>query len=136
MSATTPSTARLAANNGNYVFVQAAGNATALTINPATLTLTANAASRNYGSADPALSGTVTGFVLGQNQASATGGTLIFTSAATASSNVGTYAIAGSGLTANNGDYVFVQAAANATALTITTATLTYVADAASRTYR
>jgi hypothetical protein len=30
------------------------------------------------------------------------------------------YLVSGSGLTANNGNYVFVQAAANATALTIT----------------
>jgi MBG domain (YGX type) len=45
-----------------------------------------------------------------------------FTSTATSLSNVGSYAINGSGLTANNGNYVFVQAAGNATALTITPA--------------
>jgi hypothetical protein len=37
-------------------------------------------------------------------------------------SNVGSYAINGSGLTANNGNYSFVQTAGNATALTITPA--------------
>uniref|UniRef100_UPI0025BC6965 two-partner secretion domain-containing protein n=1 Tax=Aquabacterium sp. TaxID=1872578 RepID=UPI0025BC6965 len=47
----------------------------ALTINPATLTYTANAASRTYGASNPAFSGTVTGFVNGENQASATTGT-------------------------------------------------------------
>jgi hypothetical protein len=46
---------------------------------------------------------------------------------------VGSYAIDGSGLSAQN--YVFVQAQTNADALTIDPATLTYVADAVSRTY-
>jgi hypothetical protein len=125
----------LTANNGNYTFVQAAGNATALTVTAATLTYTANAASRAYGAANPAFSGTVTGFVGSDTQGNATTGTLTFTSPATSSSNVGSYAINGSGLTANNGNYTFVQAAGNATALTVTAATLTYTANAASRTY-
>jgi hypothetical protein len=115
----------LTANNGNYNFVQASGNAAALTIDPATLTYAASAASRAYGSANPTLSGTLTGFVNGETQASATGGTLIFASPATAANKVGSYAINGSGVTANNGDYNFVQAASNATALTIDPATLT-----------
>jgi hypothetical protein len=125
----------LTANNGNYTFVQAAGNATALTVTPATLTYTANAASRDYGAANPAFSGTVTGFVNSETQVGATAGTLAFTSSATAASNVGSYAINGSGLTANNGNYTFVQAAGNATALTVTPATLTYTANTASRDY-
>ena len=125
----------LTANNGNYTFVQAAGNATALTITAATLTYTANTASRTYGASNPAFSGTVTGFVNGDTQASATTGTLTFTSPATSTSNVGSYAINGSGLTANNGNYTFVQAAGNATALTITAVTLTYTANTASRAY-
>jgi MBG domain-containing protein len=50
---------------------QAAGNATALTVDPALLTYTANAANRTYGSSNPAFSGTVTGFVNGETQASA-----------------------------------------------------------------
>src|SRR5262249_42861733 len=100
----------LTANNGNYVFAQAAGNAAALSITPATLTYTANAASRTSGAAAPAISGTVTGFVLGQSQATATTGTMTFTTPAVTSSNVGSYAIDGSGLTANNGNYVFAQA--------------------------
>jgi filamentous hemagglutinin family protein len=117
----------------NYVFVQAAGNGTALTIDPATLTYTANTASRTYGAANPAFGGTVTGFVNGDTLAADTTGTLVFTSPATAASNVGSYAINGSGLSAQN--YVFVQAAGNSTALTINPATLTYIADTASRTY-
>ena len=95
-----------------------------LMVNPASLTYTANAASRTYGAANPALSGTITGFVAGDTQASATMGTATFTTPATSASNVGTYAINGSGLTANNGNYVFSQAVANATALTINPALL------------
>ena len=126
----------LTVTSTNYVstIAQAAGNTTALTINPATLTYLANATSQTYGTANTGLSGTVsTGFVLGQTQASATVGTLSFNSSPTASSNVGYYAITGSGLTADNGDYIFVQAAANASALTITPATLTYTANPVSR---
>jgi hypothetical protein len=101
----------------------------------ATLTYTANTASRAYGAANPPISGTVTGFVDGQNQGSATTGTLTFTTTATAASPVGSYPIDGSGLTANNGDYTFVQAASNATALTVYAATVTgsiYVLDPAA----
>ncbi len=110
----------LSANNGNYTFVQASGNSTALIITDAILTYTASAASRIYGDAVPVFSGTITGFVNGDNQATATTGTLIFTTTATATSNVGTYAINGSGLTATNDNYSFAQAAVNSTALSIT----------------
>ena len=106
----------------NYGFQFATGT---LHIDPATLTYTANAAERLYGAANPAFTGSVGGFVNGESQASATTGTLAFSSPATPTSNVGLYAINGSGLTANNGNYVFAQAAANATALTIDPATLT-----------
>jgi filamentous hemagglutinin family protein len=115
----------------NYVFVQAAGNATALTINPATLTYVANSANRLYGAPNPTLSGMVTGFVNGDTLKSATTGTLAFATSATVNSNVGNYSVTGSGLNAAN--YVFVQANANASALTVNPATLTYVANAASR---
>jgi len=97
----------------------------ALTITQAALTYTANAASRSYGAANPALSGTTTGYQGSDTQANATTGTLSFATLATPSSNVGTYLITGSGLTANNGNYSFVQAAANTTALTITQALAT-----------
>jgi hypothetical protein len=90
-----------------------------LVINAATLTYTANAASMTYGSAVPGLSGSVSGFVGTDNQGNATTGTLTFTPATTSTSGVGSYAINGTGLTANNGNYTFVQATGNATALTI-----------------
>ena len=95
-----------------------------LTYTPATLTYTANTATTTYGQA-PTLSGTVTGFVNGQNEATATTGTLSFTTPATVFSNVGSYAVNGSGLTANNGNYTFTQASGNANALSITQATVT-----------
>ena len=116
----------LTANNGNYVFVQAPGNSTALIITDALLTLTATAASRIYGDANPVFTGTVTGFVNGDTQASATIGTLTFTSAATLTSNAGTYLINGAGLTANNNNYSFAEATANSTALTITKRSLDF----------
>ncbi len=124
----------LTANNSNYTFLQNAGNATALTVNPAALAYTADTVSRMYGAANPTLTGTVAGFVNGDTQASATSGSLTFTSPATATSNVGSYGITGSGLTANS-NYSLGQAAGNATALTINPALLTYTADTASRTY-
>jgi autotransporter-associated beta strand protein len=88
------------------------------TVTQATLTYVANPAFRLVGAANPTFSGTVTGFVNGETQAGATTGTLAFTTTATASSPAGNYPIDGSGLSAGN--YNFVQAAANATALTIT----------------
>ena len=118
---------------GNYIFTQAAGNATALAITPALLTYVANATSREYGLANPLLGGTVTGFRNGDTIASATTGALTWTTNANAGSNVGNYAINGSGLSATN--YVFTSAAGNATALTITPALLTYVANSVSREY-
>ncbi|MGA3285767.1 MAG: YDG domain-containing protein [Verrucomicrobiota bacterium] len=102
-------------NNYNYSFVNSANG----TITAATLTYTANPANMTYGSAVPGLSGSVSGFVGSDTQGNATTGTLTFTTPATSSSGVGSYAINGSGLTANNGNYTFVQAAGNATALTI-----------------
>ncbi|MFO0967351.1 MAG: MBG domain-containing protein [Gemmataceae bacterium] len=125
----------LTANNGNYTFVQASGNATALSVTPATLTYVATTATKAYGASIPTLNGSVTGFVNGDTQASATTGTLAFSTTATSASNVGGYAVTGSGLTANNGNYTFVQAAGNATAFSITPATLAYTATPASRPY-
>jgi len=104
-----------------------------LGITPATLTYVATQTSRTYGAANGTLGGDVTGFVLDQTQATATTGTLAFSSVATASSGVGTYSVVGSGLAANAGNYVFVQAPPNATALTVTPATATVTAENATR---
>jgi hypothetical protein len=115
----------LTANNGNYTFVQAAGNTTALIVNPATLTYTATPTTSTYGSTPSVNAGTVTGFVNGDTLVNATTGVLGFATTATSASNTGSYAINGSGLTANNGNYTFVQAPANATALIVNPATIT-----------
>jgi len=114
-----------ASQAGNTNYNAAPDVPQSFTVNPATLTYKADAKTRAYGVANPPFTGTVTGFVNGDTQTSATTGTLTFSSSATTASNVGSYAINGSGLTANNGNYTFVQAASNATALTITQVTLT-----------
>ena len=114
-----------------------------LTINPAALTVTytADPLSRIYGAANPAFTGTqrATGLVNGATLAGVTSGTAVYGSPATSGSNVGSYAITGSGLSGNSGNYTFnfVQAAGNATALSITpaSATITYTANPFSRLY-
>jgi filamentous hemagglutinin family protein len=122
----------LIANNGNYQFSYAAGNAAAFQVTPATLTYNAAAASFGTGQTPTGLSGTLSGFVLADSQANATAGTLTWTTSASAASAPGRYAIDGGGLTATN--YVFVEATANATALTVQAGTSPAVlgADAAA----
>ena len=117
----------------NYVFTGRMDGR--LTVTPATLTLTAAAASREYGAADPAFAATVTGFKNGETLASATSGAFVFASDATAASGVGQYRVDVSGLTAASGNYVFTQDVANATALTVTPATLTVTAGNLAKTY-
>jgi filamentous hemagglutinin family protein len=104
------------ANNPNYDLTYVGAN---FAITPATLTYTANTASRFVGGSDPVFGGTVTGFVNLETQASATTGLRVFTTTATGASVAGLYPINGSGLTATNGNYVFVQAPGNAVAYTI-----------------
>ncbi len=89
------------------------------TINAATLTYVATAANGYQGSALPSLTGTVTGFAGSDTLVSATTGTLSWATSATSASAAGSYPIYGSGLNANFGNYVFVQALGNATALTM-----------------
>jgi len=112
---------------GNGVFDAAVQRQQTLTISKATLTYVANAATKVYGAANPPLSGTITGFKYADNLVGATAGTATFTTTAATTSGVGSYAITGAGLTAAN--YTFVQAAANATALTISPKALIIAAD-------
>jgi hypothetical protein len=87
-------------------------------VTPAPLTVTANPASRTYGAANPAFSGTVTGAV-GSDSFSES-----FTTSATSSSNVGSYAIVPSASGSQLANYTVtvvdgtltVNAAATATA--------------------
>jgi gliding motility-associated-like protein len=101
--------------SNNYTINYTSAN---LAIGKANLTYVATAASRPFQSVDPTYTGSVTGFVNGDNLASAISGTLSFTTTATLNSPMGNYPINGSGLSAAN--YDFVQDASNATALTIT----------------
>ncbi len=108
---------------GNYTFAGLTGS---YTVTPATLmvTYTATAASTTYGVAPGALTGTytATGLVDGDNL----GGSAAFTSSVSATTHVGTYAITGSGITADsNYTLTSVQAAGNATALAVNPASLT-----------
>ena len=160
VSVTSPATAasgvgQYALTGANAVFGQGQAsnytiayntNATGLTINPASLlvTYTANAASRLYGQSNPPLTGSVaaSGLVNNETLAGVTIGTAVFTTTANAISNVGQYAILGSGLSAASSNYSFsfAQAPGNATALTITPAQLSTVVTAslvgsASKTY-
>jgi hypothetical protein len=118
-------------NVGNYAYTfgtMSAGsnytlafttNPATFAINPATLYYVAYPSIQTFGVAFSPFAGTVTGFVRGDTQTSATTGALTFTTTATSSSPPGSYAIDGSGLTANFGNYIFVQAAGNAGALTL-----------------
>jgi hypothetical protein len=103
---------------GNYTITQPTGLSANIT--QATLTFNATAATSISGTIPSGLSGTVSGFVTGDTLANSTSGTLSWTTSAIGSSPAGSYAIDGGGLTAAN--YLFTQAAANATALTLTAA--------------
>ena len=95
-------------------------------ITPAQLLYTASTTggSRPYGAANPAFSGNVTGLVGGDTLVSVTSGSPVFTSSATAASNVGTYPVMGSGLTLNNANYTLAQAPGNATAFAVNPITI------------
>jgi hypothetical protein len=124
-------TSGMSLTNPNYTLAGASGS---VTITPATLTYVADPAQRTYGSANPAFTGHITGFVGTDTLANATTGTLGFTSPASASSGVGAWAINGAGLVADDGDYIFLQASGNASALTITPLTPP-VSQSAARVY-
>ena len=100
--------------SSNYAITYAAAS---LSITPATLTYTAAPAIFFSGQTPYGLSGTVTGFMAGDTLAGSTTGLLAWTTTANATSQPGQYSITGSGLSATN--YVFAQAAGNATALTL-----------------
>jgi hypothetical protein len=117
----------------NYVFTGRMDGR--LTVTPATLTVAATATMREYGAANPAFAATVTGFKNGENLATATSGSYVFAAAATATSGIGQYRVDVTGLTSPSGNYVFAQDAANATALTVTPATLTVTASNVAKTY-
>ena len=77
-----------ASSNANYTITYASGT---LTVTPASLTVTASNKSRTYGAANPVFTASFAGFVNGDT-AAALSGALMFSTTATASSAVGTYA--------------------------------------------
>jgi filamentous hemagglutinin family protein len=104
------------ADAGNYVLAQPATQARA-SITPATLTYAADAVSKPVGQPVPLLTGSITGLVGSDTLATATTGTLGFSTTASADSPLGSYPVLGSGLVARN--YVFTQAPGNASALSV-----------------
>ena len=121
------------AASANYSVTYNGANLTILP-RPLTVTYTASAASRTYGDANPALTGSVisAGLVNGDSL----GGAPVWSTPATATSAVGAYRVTGSGLSASsNYRLTTVQAAGNATALTIIPRAITITADALTRYY-
>ena len=115
------------ADAANYDLVQP-DNITA-DIAKASLLYTAAPVTLTGGRTPEGLRGSVSGLLGNDSLADATHGSLAWTSPATASSPAGSYAITGSGLSST--DYVFVQADANAQALTLQSASLPPPAQAA-----
>ena len=116
----------LASSNYDFSFVPGT-----LTITKAPLTITADDASRVYGSANPAFSYTATGFVNGDSSTVLSGAPSLGTSATSASS-VGsdTISAAAGSLSASNYDFTFAPGT-----LDITPAPLTVTILGANRTY-
>ena len=102
---------------GKPVYGYSGGIALVGDITPATLTYQADPAVAQVGQAISGLSGSVSGFIGGDTLPSATSGLLAWTTPADANSAPGSYAITGLGLEAGN--YRFVQAEGNASALTL-----------------
>ena len=101
----------------------------ALTVTPAALTVTANAATKVYGLANPAFTASYSGLTNGDTPSSLSG-TLGFSTLATAASPVGTYAVTPSGLSSSNYAISFVNGT-----LAVTPAPLTITANDASKVY-
>ncbi len=112
--------------DSNYTITFVNGN---LTVTTATLTITADDKSKTYGSANPALTASYTGFVNGDTAASLDTPATLSTIAVTGSP-VGSYPIVASGALDSNYTITFVNGN-----LTVTTATLTVTADDKSKTY-
>ncbi len=110
--------------SGNYTITF---NTNALSITKASLSISADAKTKVYGSADPALTVSFVGFVNGETSA-VLSGSLSITRAA--GENAGNYQITPSGLTAKNYAITF-----NANTLSITKAPLNITADAKTKVY-
>ncbi|WP_200977840.1 MBG domain-containing protein [Echinicola sp. 20G] len=111
-------------SSDNYTISYTAGN---FEVTKATLTVTAEDKSKVYGSVDPSLTVSYSGFENGDDE-SALGGTLAISRAT--GENVGNYAITATGYTSDN--YTINYTAGN---FEITKATLTVTADDKSKVY-
>ncbi len=114
------------ADDNNYSFNYIDG---LLTVGKALITVTSGDGTRSYGDANPSLNTLYSGFRNSENHTVLTA-LATTTSAADASSNVGTYATTSSGAVANNYDFNYVDGV-----LTITKATLTATAGNGTRIY-
>ena len=116
--------------SANYSFTYVNGTLTILSRR--TLTVTANNLSRTYGSGNPALTYTFTGFANGDNAGNSTTGTPSITTTATSGSSVGTYpvTIAQGNLASSNYDFEFVNGT-----LTVNNASLIITAAAKTKVY-
>ena len=110
---------------GNATYNPAADVIFKLTINKAALTITADALSKEYGTADPMLTYTAIGFVNSDDQTALTGAL-----SRAAGEAVGTYAVSQGTLDAENYSINYTGADFN-----ITKATLNIIADAKSKIY-
>jgi hypothetical protein len=119
-------TAKFAGNNNYNPKIS---DAVPFSISPAPLTVTTVAASKPYGDANPSFAVSYTGFVNNETK-SVLGGTLVFTTAATASSPVGSYSVTPGGLTSTNYSLTFTPAN-----LTIQARPLTVTATGVNKAY-
>ena len=114
----------LQANNYTISYVNGV-----LSVNPASLTISVNSASKVYGKSNPSFGITYAGFVNGDTSA-VLSGTLTFSTSATAASPVGSYSVQASGLTGSNYTISFIPGT-----LTVTPAPLTISVNNTSKVY-
>jgi hypothetical protein len=121
-----------AAQSGNNTYAAAPSVTQSFVVAQATLSVAASSTSRVYGSANPALTYTITGFVNSDSQTTATTGAPAESTTASASSNVGGYPITLAQGTLAATNYTFILSSGT---LAVTPATLTLNASNAARTY-
>ncbi len=115
--------------SGDANYIGGTSSASALTINKAPLTVTAENKAKTYGVINPDLTAHLTGFVNGETE-SVLSGALQLSTAANASSAVGEYSITAGGFTATNYAINYVNGT-----LTISKAMLTVTAESKAKNY-
>ena len=118
----------------NYDFIASTYVNGTLTVTQAALTVTADAQSKVYGTANPALTATITGFVNGDTVAVVSGLAALSTTALT-SSGAGLYPITSVAGTLSASNYDFTASTYVDGILTVTQATLTAIAADASKVF-